>query len=103
MRISDWSSDVCSSDLVGVADRLHIFAGESIVVREAFRLLMIASDEKRKIVGDRRLCARSHPNVTEIAIFCFAEEFRLVARRLRDDVHRASGRVAAEQGPLRAA
>src|SRR3546814_1913365 len=32
MRISDWSSDVCSSDLIEIADRTHVGAGDELGV-----------------------------------------------------------------------
>src|SRR3546814_11340670 len=45
MRISDWSSDVCSSDLD----------------RPALRLIGIASDEKKRTAGGVHLLRGEHP------------------------------------------
>src|SRR3546814_10301386 len=67
MRISDCSSDVCSSDLIG--DR--------------------AADEARCLKG------------VEAAVAKFDASFELVGRLGCDEVDRPSGRIVAEQCPLR--
>src|SRR3546814_1541781 len=55
MRISDWSSDVCSSDLVLqrlVGDRLGL--GEQVLVLVGQRLIRLDADDGRAVVGARR-------------------------------------------------
>src|SRR3546814_962638 len=48
MRISDWSSDVCSPDLVDAADRLHLVIREhQVVFQPAERL-----EAGHTVVGD---------------------------------------------------
>src|SRR3546814_12191565 len=38
MRISDWSSDVCSSDLLALADHRHEALGQRLLLRELAEL-----------------------------------------------------------------
>src|SRR3546814_18969433 len=52
MRISDWSSDVCSSDLVAARARLPVEASESAEI-VAFRSPEEASDHVALIIGRR--------------------------------------------------
>src|SRR3546814_7914739 len=56
MRISDWSSDVCSSDLSGLADRFGAFEevlGEALVAQPAMRARLV--DHPAVGVADPRL------------------------------------------------
>src|SRR3546814_7706850 len=52
MRISDWSSDVCSSDLCGVADDGEVLEVDLRLLDEAAALL--AGDGRQRAVADGR-------------------------------------------------
>src|SRR3546814_11327317 len=84
MRISDWSSDVCSSDL----DPLL----RECVIVEAFALRHRARDTDRQRVGDRDI---EHPRQAprfEAAGLDLHLAFKAVARKRGDDIDDASGR-----------
>src|SRR3546814_16502035 len=68
MRISDWSSDVCSSDLVG--------AGRAGWVNEV--------DRGFRIEADREQLYRVFFNLAHNALEAGARELRLAARPVRD-------------------
>src|SRR3546814_3572501 len=73
MRISDWSSDVCSSDLVGVNSQINSQQGGSVIVqvsRDAFGY------HNRNVLvpkGSRLICDYSSPRKqgeTRLAFNC---------------------------------
>src|SRR3546814_12508373 len=59
MRISDWSSDVCSSDLIAVAAALEAAAAQreadsasaDVNLPEALRLFMVTRPLSRDVIG----------------------------------------------------
>src|SRR3546814_15141415 len=54
MRISDWSSDVCSSDLAGLRERRAVALGDVLVVEDE------VEQEHAAQVGAAEVEARSH-------------------------------------------
>src|SRR3546814_13002581 len=82
MRISDWSSDVCSSDLLGEAPLHTAEAGKSVADRTIVyakldrdgdgrkRVLhIVAAGHRQHQAGDRAACARTiaHRHVETVA------------------------------------
>src|SRR3546814_20103735 len=56
MRISDWSSDVCSSDLASVSfSRLFLLSVLSLQRAVGFRLVVAQAVERRALVQEARL------------------------------------------------
>src|SRR3546814_19198413 len=66
MRISDWSSDVCSSDLFGVLDQLRLDLG-----------LLRACKKGRAIEAVRRQEGRDHLQIVHLEAFLRSEERRV--------------------------
>src|SRR3546814_19469190 len=62
MRISDWSSDVCSSDLVR-----RLFLGVAVVVRHARPDAGAVGTERQKIAGSDRVAAEAELDALIIA------------------------------------
>src|SRR3546814_2472119 len=97
MRISDWSSDVCSSDLAGMeidrSVRLERDGEEhAFDVREPLRLILgIAADKGPPAAADRPF------------IFGIDVEGHLRGERERRADRRAEGRVGARQAGVRIA
>src|SRR3546814_5148167 len=91
MRISDWSSDVCSSDLLPVRLRVLIPAVENSVSGNAFRPLDVLQTRKGVTVevgntdAEGRLVLRSEEHTSEhqslmrisYAVFCLKKKKRL--------------------------
>src|SRR3546814_7288835 len=69
MRISDWSSDVCSSDLRGAADRDRPRAGclepRDHAQQRRFAAARRPDDDHELAVGDREIDAVEHRRVAE--------------------------------------
>src|SRR3546814_5683503 len=85
MRISDWSSDVCSSDLVAVGverQRVKLAAGQHAVARDAF-------DMRLATLARQRLAQRDivRPQVAR------RELRRLVLDRVRLEIRHGLGSV----------
>src|SRR3546814_6286623 len=124
MRISDWSSDVCSSDLI--AD--HIDGGDvarleqqlpahapTVVVVELAPVGGVGDDpvrlrpesrqaERRASLIEHHRSRRLQPDIVERAIARRRLQARIIEVRLSgDDVERAGRAVLAEQRSLRAA
>src|SRR3546814_9445785 len=102
MRISDWSSDVCSSDLVGTGLNLHRQAGGGALlaqqpadlvgdiahVDQAFVEFVMSCLDLRKIenvVDDRQQMPRSEEHTSELqslmrisyAVFCLKKKKKI--------------------------
>src|SRR3546814_9709538 len=88
MRISDWSSDVCSSDLVGAAGR-HQFLAFGGFGSVGFRCLFGLQVENIIAVGQLAGAARR-----------FVARYHAPDRR-QDIFHRRLSRQVAHAGPLR--
>src|SRR3546814_4439393 len=89
MRISDWSSDVCSSDLV-IARQHHLFVGRQFdraryVRRAEVKLRTIALEERRMtatLVLGQNVHLRSEEHTSELqslmrisyAVFCLKKK-----------------------------
>src|SRR3546814_2433010 len=60
MRISDWSSDVCSSDLpyVRMVDHDQVIAARQFLDREALEILQRAAVPGDRLAAGLRPCAR---------------------------------------------
>src|SRR3546814_8690787 len=85
MRISDWSSDVCSSDLLGVAP-IALDRPVLGVARAAERLDRFTRDLHRAFAGEqdaaRGVEARRLPRVA-----CLGDVVDIGTRRLKRDIH----------------
>src|SRR3546814_14869157 len=65
MRISDWSSDVCSSDLLGIDNRLNPLVA-AVLGGVAGRLVLPAGDGQQSVgVADLPMQARARKSVVE--------------------------------------
>src|SRR3546814_12904359 len=81
MRISDWSSDVCSSDLVAVGLR----DGEAV-----FLVLQLAEEIQRSLAGNARLVEKACARLIGRAFLRAGKGAELAHRRLltaRHDRH----------------
>src|SRR3546814_17992399 len=94
MRISDWSSDVCSSDLVGgdVPDRVLAgrHAADVVVQRHGLRFAVALGGSESQELGDALAVGRVLDDAFLERVAEGLEEggelFRLVARELLDQV-----------------
>src|SRR3546814_9267044 len=92
MRISDWSSDVCSSDLVEHVR--HI----AIVVRIG------AGKAECDLFAQRTGNTRASPPLVAARVISKVEKpVEFIAGRARDNVYRTDRSVLSEEGSLRAA
>src|SRR3546814_1794780 len=87
MRISDWSSDVCSSDLVGAgggrdapdaAERAALDVGLDLLVADlaAQRLVVVALDAGAAGVGEQRLAGAVLLDVVLVGAADVADDVR---------------------------
>src|SRR3546814_3599994 len=86
MRISDWSSDVCSSDLAGHAE--CIAAPRSGRVRQALERLNEA--HRRDKIEQRNQIGRNHawpPGLGFLSFFLNISSMRRVTRKPRSEEH----------------
>src|SRR3546814_4950852 len=91
MRISDWSSDVCSSDLDVVADHHGAGLGQRSPVHEA---QVVAFDVLAEVLeGDAALGRLAHARAVEIALHAAGERVEHHdAGMYIQEIGRASGR-----------
>src|SRR3546814_2945826 len=88
MRISDWSSDVCSSDLAAI---------EKVVI-VAIGVPVIAGEPDRHLFGYNRPANESAGRIIiEISVAGADHPLGGVRRVTREHLDRAAGRVATEQ------
>src|SRR3546814_8659262 len=112
MRISDWSSDVCSSDLIVARARIGKWRqlgtqlharrrARALAVHETSALVGEQRDAQPDAVGERHTdsALRTEPVIAAIIRLDIAVE--AVRRAARDQVHNACGAVAAVEGALR--
>src|SRR3546814_5888376 len=81
MRISDWSSDVCSSDLIGVADHARADAADVEAAQVGFAELEAVG--QADLVAGRRRAAAKRVDIAALAIDIegeFAGELEMLAR-----------------------
>src|SRR3546814_13091508 len=65
MRISDWSSDVCSSDLLAAADPRFLRMTERACIFGEPRLVVIRAEHQLDHRGHRRALLRAEPRVVQ--------------------------------------
>src|SRR3546814_2920303 len=76
LRSSDWSSDVCSSDLIGRIDFERFFAKEMAGLKAEGRYRIFADLERR--AGDFPHAMRHGPGGAEaVTVWCRSEERRV--------------------------
>src|SRR3546814_7473562 len=110
MRISDWSSDVCSSDLVGgdVPDRVLAgrHAADVVVQRHGLRFAVALGGSESQELGDALAVGRVLDDAFLERVAEGLEEggelFRLVVRELLDQVqHRTAEHTSELQSQIR--
>src|SRR3546814_16124812 len=106
MRISDWSSDVCSSDLVGAAD-LAVLVASRLVGEETLGPVVASGHTRRQLLVDQRCGEEAACGVVRrratLAIARIEAGFdrRIAATRktriLGEDAQRTTDRIAADR------
>src|SRR3546814_2589794 len=94
MRISDWSSDVCSSDLADIVLALDIAVGGDVIDRAAAAGRR-DRDARRELVGQRPRDRGLRLFEIEIADADLGLALEFEGRLVGRDVDRAGGRVLA--------
>src|SRR3546814_68908 len=96
MRISDWSSDVCSSDLVAILEAVELRAGWPDSFHDGATAYVVLRRSRRRPLR-HRLCGRhcrADPAVRRRrAGLCLADDADPASRRAEPDLHRHFGRV----------
>src|SRR3546814_5748095 len=75
MRISDWSSDVCSSDLYEIADIVSQKRGKRVAPNSVYRILdlFVANNLVRRVESANAFVANSHPGCLHDCIFLICD------------------------------
>src|SRR3546814_14441710 len=92
MRISDWSSDVCSSDLLRIDLLFPFAAGKDAIMADA-RLEVMALQMGTKARAER-VGGRGLAHGADIVLFPFDRQQRGLADRARIDLPPAIGEFA---------
>src|SRR3546814_5018197 len=87
MRISDWSSDVCSSDLSGAARELKVAIGEA-------RLTIAEIGRQTDAIGTRTLPT---VNATMQSLQETAESLDALVRQIRQNPRQAIGKDSGKE------
>src|SRR3546814_6453154 len=77
LRVSDWSSDVCSSDLREILDALALIVADEFLDLRILVLAFVQGNADRAVGGDHRLAEQPRRLALDVEIFLLLEAEQL--------------------------